>query len=77
MARKAAKTRHRNEKITPRTLSDQNSKYHIGGAAVDAYKIIRKRSIYKTMHHEKACNAQGRNFMPWVHTIMGDTGPEV
>jgi hypothetical protein len=22
-----------------------------------------------------AAVAQGRNFMPWVHTIMGDTGP--
>ena len=44
-----------------------------GGAAVDAYKIIRKRSIYKTMHHEKACNAQGRNFMPWVHTQLWAT----
>jgi len=57
------------------TLSNIFATSYLGGAAVCAYKIIRKRSIYKTMHHEKACIAQGRNFMPWVHTIMGDTGP--
>jgi len=28
-----------------------------------------------TKKYEKACNGQGRNFMPWVHTIMGGTGP--
>ena len=57
------------------TLSNIFATSYLGGAAVCAYKIIRKRSIYKIMHHEKACIAQGRNFMPWVHTIMGDTGP--
>ena len=35
------------------------------------------RDLQNHASREKACKAQGRNFMPWVHTIMGDTGPEV
>jgi len=57
------------------TLSNIFATSYLSGAAVCAYKIIQKRSIYKIMHHEKACIAQGRNFMPWVHTNHGRHGP--
>ena len=57
------------------TLSNIFAPTYLPGAARCAYKIISKRAKHKYQHHREAVEAQGRTFMPWVHTIMGDTGP--
>lgn len=57
------------------TLSNIFAATYLPGATADAYKIIQKRAKYKNDHHKEAVEDQGRNFMPWVHTIIGDAGP--